>query len=133
VYLIDTSVFTRIRREPVREALDAVCHLRLHYSALTGLELRFSASTGLEWDLFGDALDGYDRESIFPDDLDRADVVQRTLVEHGLKGRKPADLIIAAQAERLGLVVLHYDRDFEHIANVSSLRHQWVVPAGSID
>ncbi len=133
MYLIDTSVFTRFRRPPIVAALDTISHLDLRYSALTGLELRFSASNAVEWDLFTAALSAYRREPVLPVDVDRADEVQRSLAERGLKGRRPPDLVIAAQAERLGLVLLHYDRDYEHIASVSAQRHQWVVSAGSID
>jgi predicted nucleic acid-binding protein len=51
----------------------------------------------------------------------------------GLKGRKPVDLIIAAQAERLRLTVVHYDRDFEFIAAITDQPHEWIVPRGTID
>jgi predicted nucleic acid-binding protein len=75
----------------------------------------------------------YTREPVLPADFDRADEVQRSLVKQGLKGRKPADLIIAAQAERLDLSVLHYDRDFELIASVTEQAQQWIVLRWSID
>lgn len=29
--------------------------------------------------------------------------------------------------------VLHYDRDFEHVAKVTGQPHEWIVPAGSVD
>ena len=43
------------------------------------------------------------------------------------------DLITAAVAEYHGAVVLHYDADFEHIAEVTGQPQTWVVPRGSID
>jgi predicted nucleic acid-binding protein len=133
VFLIDTSVFTRILRRVVTEAMEPMVPLGLHYSSLTGLELRFSASNGGDWDLFGVALGEYQREPVIAQDIDRADVVQRLLAERGLKGRKPVDLIIAAQAERLRLTVVHYDRDFELIASVTDQPHEWIVPRGTIN
>jgi predicted nucleic acid-binding protein len=42
------------------------------------------------------------------------------------------DLLIAAAAERHGLTVVHYDRDFDHIAGVTRQPMQWVVPQGSV-
>jgi predicted nucleic acid-binding protein len=42
-------------------------------------------------------------------------------------------LIIAAAAERDGLVVLHYDRDFDRIGDVTHQPMEWVVPAGTAD
>lgn len=133
MYLVDTSVFTRIVRGPVSEAMERLAPLGLRHSHLSALELRFSASTEAEWDLFETALLEYERVAMLAQDVERADVVQRALSGRGLKGRKPIDLIIAAQAERLRLTVLHYDKDFEFIASITDQPHQWVVPRGSID
>ena len=46
---------------------------------------------------------------------------------------KIADLIIAAVAERRGLVVLHYDRDYDRIAEVTDQPVEWVVARGTAD
>jgi predicted nucleic acid-binding protein len=51
----------------------------------------------------------------------------------GLVKRKAPDLIIAAVAIRKGLTLVHSDADFGHIAKVSELKHQWIVPAGFVD
>jgi hypothetical protein len=59
--------------------------------------------------------------------------VQRLLAERSQRGRKVPDLLVAAAAEAQGLVVLHYDADFERISEVTSQPHHWVVPSGSID
>jgi predicted nucleic acid-binding protein len=48
------------------------------------------------------------------------------------RGAKIADLLIAAAAEAAGLVVLHYDRDFELIAEVTGQPVEWVVAAGAV-
>lgn len=65
--------------------------------------------------------------------IDEAKRLQRNLAAAGLAGRKVPDLIIAAAAIDFGLTLVHYDRDFEHIASVSTLRQQWIVLPGSID
>jgi predicted nucleic acid-binding protein len=133
VFLVDTSVFTRILKPSVTTALEPLSQFDLVYSSVTGLEIRFSARNAVEWDVLSEALASYRREVVTPDDFDRADTVQRSLASVGLKGRKPADLLIAAQAERLGLTVLHYDRDFEFISSVTQQPHRWVVPSGTVD
>ncbi len=46
-------------------------------------------------------------------------------VEHGA--------LVAACAETAELTVLHYDADYERIAEVTSQPVQWVVPRGSVD
>jgi len=42
------------------------------------------------------------------------------------------DLIIAAAAESARLTVLHYDHDYDVIAEVTGQAMEWVVPQGSI-
>ncbi|MFI4978458.1 MAG: PIN domain-containing protein [Solirubrobacterales bacterium] len=48
---------------------------------------------------------------------------------------KPVDLLIAAVAASAELAVLHYDRDYDAIAQHTSLAFPsvWVAPRGSID
>ena len=43
-----------------------------------------------------------------------------------------ADLVLAAVAERAHLTVLHYDRDFEHIAGVTGQSVEAVARLGSL-
>jgi len=38
---------------------------------------------------------------------------------------------VAATAESAGLTVLHYDADFERIAEVTGQPTEWVVPRGT--
>jgi predicted nucleic acid-binding protein len=46
---------------------------------------------------------------------------------------KIPDLLIAATAEKAGLTVLHYDRDYDRIAEVTGQPTEWVVEAGAAD
>ena len=46
---------------------------------------------------------------------------------------KVPDLLIAAVAGLRGLPVIHYDRDFDLIAEATGQDTRWVVPRGSID
>jgi predicted nuclease of predicted toxin-antitoxin system len=43
-----------------------------------------------------------------------------------------SDVLVAACAERAGLTVLHYDADFERIAELTGQPVQWIVPRGSV-
>jgi predicted nucleic acid-binding protein len=63
----------------------------------------------------------------------RARQVQRLLATKHQRGRKVPDLLIAAAAEARGLIVLHYDNDFDQITAVTGQTCEWVVPAGSVD
>jgi predicted nucleic acid-binding protein len=44
----------------------------------------------------------------------------------------PTDLLLASAAEEAGVALVHYDRDYERIAAVSGLRHQWLVADGAL-
>lgn len=43
-----------------------------------------------------------------------------------------ADLLIAATAERHGVTVLHYDADYDGIAEITGQPAEWVVERGSV-
>jgi predicted nucleic acid-binding protein len=63
----------------------------------------------------------------------RAREVQLLLAPNGDHRRvPPADLLLAATAERAGVPLVHYDRDYERIAAVTDLQHEWLVPDGSL-
>jgi predicted nucleic acid-binding protein len=44
----------------------------------------------------------------------------------------PADLLIAAAAEAAGVLLVHYDRDYERLAEISELQHRWLLPDGTL-
>ena len=59
---------------------------------------------------------------------------QRALASSWCPPRVPLpDLLIAATAARHGVTVLHYDHDYDVIAEVTGQKAEWVVPAGSAD
>lgn len=63
----------------------------------------------------------------------RAIEVQGQLAEQGRHRAVPiTDLVIAAAAEQAGLIVLHYDHDFDLIAEVTGQPTEWVVPSGTV-
>jgi predicted nucleic acid-binding protein len=59
---------------------------------------------------------------------------QRELARVGHHRLSPIDLMIAACAHEAGLGVLHYDRDYDRILELTNLRFEsvWVAPAGSL-
>lgn len=133
-HLADTSVLMRISRPDVRTAVREQLAVRsIGRCQLSHLELGFSARNATEWDAITSAVAVFTVIDIDAADLRRAASVQRSLADAGLRGRKVPDLVIAAVAERIGLTVLHYDRDFELIGNLTGQPTQWVVAAGSID
>jgi predicted nucleic acid-binding protein len=98
------------------------------------LEVRFSARSHTEYEQISyDRALGYESFPM-PDEIwHRALQVQAVLSERGqLRAVKFPDLLIAATAERHGLVVIHYDADYDLIAAATDQDCEWVVPQGSI-
>lgn len=134
-YLADTSVLARVaKHDEVRSRIRQLMRTSsLSRCTISDLEIGASARNAHEWDTLLHANRTLVAVDIDPGDVVRAGGVQRALASAGLRGRKLPDLLIAAAAERRGLSVLHYDRDFEFISEVTGQPHEWVVPRGSID
>jgi predicted nucleic acid-binding protein len=63
----------------------------------------------------------------------RARQLQVSLATNGDHHRvPPVDLLIGCSAEAAGVPLVHYDRDYERIAHVSALQHQWLLPDGTL-
>lgn len=76
---------------------------------------------------------GYECVATHDEDWKRALDVQATLWPGGrIRAVGLPDLLIAAVAERERVTVLHYDGDYELIAQVTSQPVQWVVPRGTV-
>ena len=101
--------------------------------SISDLEVGYSARNSDEWDQLNAALSVFVSLDTTADHVERAKQVQRLLATRSQRGRKIPDLLIAAAAEARRLTVLHYDQDFDLIAQVTGQQCQWVVAAGSID
>ena len=131
MYLVDTSVLTRLRYPQIGSTLLGLG--QLFYSPISGLELRYSAPNETDYRKLTTVLEGFDRLPIDDEAFDIADRTQRRLAKAGLKGRPVPDLIIAAQADLADLTMLHYDADFDLISSVTGQPTLWITPQGSID
>jgi predicted nucleic acid-binding protein len=132
-FLVDTSVLTRLGRSEVRFVVEPLAAAgELVRASICDLEVGYSARNADEWDRLVGALDAFARVETTAAHLRRALQVQRLLAQRSQRGRKIPDLLIAAAAEQLDVLVLHYDADFDVIASVTGQRCQWVVPAGSV-
>jgi hypothetical protein len=133
-HLVDTSVLTRLGHPAVRTALEPFAASgQAARAGISDLEIGFSARNLAEWTRLAAAVAAFPLIETDAAHLRRARQVQRLLAGRGLRGRKVPDLLIAAAAEENGLIVLHYDADFELISRVTGQACPWVVPAGSID
>ncbi len=133
-HLIDTSAIKRLATPVLRAVVEPLAaDGRVARASIVDLEVGYSARTTAEWDALIGALGVFPRVAVTGHHFERALQVQRMLASRSQRGRKIPDLLIAAVAEESGLVVLHYDRDFDLIAQVTGQPCEWVVPAGSVD
>jgi predicted nucleic acid-binding protein len=135
--LFDTGAWTwvRDRRFPelatwfnaaVEAGLVLVCDLVI-------LELTRLAPNDARAREVADRLAAFEAIPMPPRLWSRARETQLVLATNGDHRRvPPADLLLASTAEEAGVVLIHYDRDYERIAAVSGLRHEWLVPDGAL-
>ena len=133
-HLVDTSVLTRLSEAKVRSALEPLAEAgRIGRAGISDIEIGYSARNAREWDALRGAMSAFELVETDAHHVQRARQVQRMLAGRSQPGRKVPDLLVAAAAEEAGLIVLHYDADFDRIAAVTGQECEWVVPAGSID
>jgi len=132
-HLLDTSVVKRLGRAEVRAVVEPLALAgQLGRPAICDLEVGYSARNAEEWDRLVGALDAFQAVETTEHHVRRALQVQRLLATRSQRCRKIPDLLVAAAAEELDAVVLHYDADFDLISEVTGQRCEWVVPAGTV-
>jgi predicted nucleic acid-binding protein len=78
-------------------------------------------------------LSAFDSLAMPQDAWSRAREVQLAMASDGDHRRvPPADLLIAATAERAGVPLVHYDQDYDRIAAVTRQPHLWFVAHGAL-
>jgi predicted nucleic acid-binding protein len=138
-YLLDNSVLQRVARAPaVRSRLDDVNDTVRHVLAVATPsvdEACYSATSVEDLHRISRRLRSSFRLLSLNTAVDaRVPEIRAALFGAGTgRAAGVVDVLIAAIAVHHGAVVLHYDRDFQHIHDAyPSLRHEWVVPAGSV-
>ncbi len=135
VYLADTSVYVLQGRHPlVRRRFETLLAAgRLDACQLTALEYLNNAPDPRAYELLWGALHGHRWMDVTADAMTRALDVHRALdaTSQHRHFRLP-DLVVAATAEVHGAAVLHYDADYDRIADVTGQPMEWVAPRGSL-
>jgi predicted nucleic acid-binding protein len=134
-FLADKSALTRRETRPqVREILEPLLVAgEIASCGIVDLELLYSARDRDTYRATAQALRGMPRVAVDDAVVERALEVQGMLAERSQHRAVPLpDLLVAACAESVGLAVLHYDADFERIAELTGQRVQWIVPRGSV-
>ena len=132
-YLADKSALARFplpavgrRLRPLmEEGLIATC-------ATVDLEVLYSSRNPAEYEAILEERRSLDAAPITPEVMDVAVGLQHELARRGQHRLTIPDLVISAAARAAGLVVLHYDADFERLAAAGGAPHEWVVPQGTL-
>jgi len=133
-YLVDKSALARMSLEPVRERLAPIVEAGEAAScAIIDLEVLFSARNHADYEETRRRRElAYIQVELTEGIFRRAIEVQAELAKGGRHRLPIPDLIIAAAAEAAGIAVLHYDGDFDLIAEVTGQPMEWVVPRGTL-
>lgn len=134
-FLIDKSALARQQTQAeVREALAPRMEAgEVATCGVVDLEILYSASSPAHYAAGAERLRDMPRVPITEACVERALEVQGMLAARSQhRGVSLPDLLVAACAERAGLTVLHYDRDFDRIAKLTGQPTKWIVPRGSV-
>ncbi len=99
------------------------------------LEILFSARSADDYETLAEELSALRPIATDTSSFRRALEIQRRLAHTGglhHRSVKIADLVIAAAAEVAAATVLHYDADYDRIAEITGQPVQWIAPRGSL-
>ena len=136
--LADTSAWswTRSVGGEVRRAFDvAVIEGEIATCDMVRLELLYSAQSAREFKALSGDLQALSDCPIGKEQWSRALEVYEKLAEKGglhHRAVKHPDLLIAAAAEAAGIGVVHYDEDYDLIAQITGQQVRWLAPRGSL-
>ena len=133
-FLVDKSALARMPLEPVRRRLAPILEAgEAATCSIIDLEVLYSVRSFEEHRLtrYRRAL-AYTKIPITEEVFERAMDVQGELAKSGRHRLPIPDLLVAAAAEIAHLTVLHYDGDYDTIAELTGQPAEWVVPKGSL-
>lgn len=137
--LLDNSAFVRLAapaldEQRVLEIADAIEQRRVGTCLPFLLEAGYSARSATDHDELLRGLTALPILHIDNEVEQRALDAQRQLARAGHHRLPPVDLIIAALADRHSVGVLHYDRDYDILAEKTDLRFTsvWLAARGSL-
>jgi predicted nucleic acid-binding protein len=133
-FLVDKSALARMPLEPVRRRLAPILEAgEAATCSIIELEVLYSVRSFDEHrqTRHRRAL-AYAKVPLTEQVFERAMDVQGELAKCGRHRLPIPDLLVAAAAEIAHLTVLHYDGDFDTIAELTGQPAEWVVPRGSV-
>jgi len=133
--LVDTSAWARAGHPTTRDRwVAALLDDRMRLLPLVRTEILFSARNGDQFDRLAEQLGSIRAAPLGSSVIRAAETAMRTLAHRSAGAhRLPiVDYLLAAAAQELGAAVIHYDRDYDTLAEVLEFESIWLAPAGSL-
>lgn len=134
-YLIDTSAAARMRHSVVAARLSPLIEAGVIATcASLDAEALYSARSPTEYEqIRSDRRHAYEYIATEDRHWQAAFTAQRALAQTGRhRAVGIADLLTAVLAGEHHLTLVHYDADFDITGEVTTFKHQWVAPRGSL-
>jgi predicted nucleic acid-binding protein len=132
-YLADKSALVRVGLEGAQWLAAEIMEGNVRRSSMTDLEIFYSATSHHALlEIIKERQTAFPLVDTLQEDWHRAVEVMVLLAEKA-KHRSVGipDLLIAAVAERHGLTLVHYDSDFDPVAEVTGQATRWLGPRGT--
>lgn len=133
--LVDTSAWARAN-DPlvVADWKAALLADRLRISPAIRLEILLSARRGVAFDDLAEELSALRQTALTPAILRAAEEAMPILAHrsYGAHRIPIVDYLVAATAQEAALTVLHYDHDYDTLAEVLEFEARWLAPRGTL-
>jgi hypothetical protein len=133
--VVDTSAFSRAHHPDVRETWKRALRAdRLRISPAVRLEILISARDGDSFDTLAEQLSALRPASLSVSVLRAAEEAMSALAHRsaGTHRIPIVDYLLAAAAQEAGAAVIHYDHDYDTLAQVMEFESIWLAPPGML-
>ncbi|MEX0971805.1 MAG: PIN domain-containing protein [Solirubrobacterales bacterium] len=133
--LVDTSAWARAEHPTTRDRwLAALLGDRLRLSPLVRIEILLSARGGDEFDHLAEQLGTIRAAPLSASVVRAAEAAMRALAHRSAGSQRlpVVDYLVAAAAQELGAAVIHYDNDYDTLAEVLEFESIWLAPPGTL-
>ena len=132
-FITDKSALARFHHAEVAELLTPlIVEGRVATCPIVDLEMLYSARSHTDYEAILAERRAMPSVPINEAVTSRAIDIQHQLARHGHHRLALRDLLIAAAAELNDLTVIHYDADYDRIAEVTGQPTDWLAPRGSL-
>jgi predicted nucleic acid-binding protein len=133
--VVDTSAWSRAHHPAVRDGwIEALRADRLRISHMARLEILLSTRSGKDFDMLAERLTALRTAPLTVSVARAAENAMRTLAHRSAGAQRIpiVDYLVAAAAQETGAAVLHYDHDYDTLAEVMAFESIWLAPSGSL-